>query len=211
MVRQLILVVGAGVLAGTSFAAGSDATSAGDDLQRAPICIAIVLPSVQGVEGSATEVGASVRDLFASFLTGPSMRVVSLDARLASQAIEEARQKECGRVLTATLTRKRGGGGLLGRVVGLAGTSVASGIPGGGIGTAVVRGVTVAATQAVYEIAASTKAKDEMRLEYKLTSVDGKTELGPETDKGKATADGEDLVTPLVEKAAEAIAAAVSR
>jgi hypothetical protein len=48
-----------------------------------------------------------VRDLLTSFLTGPSMQVVPIDARLASQAIEEARQKTCGRVLTAALTRKR--------------------------------------------------------------------------------------------------------
>src|ERR671914_1224677 len=72
-------------------------------------CIAIGLPAVQGVEGSAVDVGNAVRELFSGFLTGPSMKVVALDARLASQASEEARQKGCGHVLTATLTRKRSG------------------------------------------------------------------------------------------------------
>jgi hypothetical protein len=171
-------------------------------------CIAIVLPSVQGVEGDGSQVGASVRELFASFLRGPSMEVALLDARLASHAFEEARQKQCPRVLTLTLTHKRGGsGGLLGRVIGQAASSVAWGLPMGGVGAAVARGATVATTQAISEIAASTKARDEVRLDYELTSLEGETQLGPKTEKAKAKADGEDLLTPMVERAAEAIVA----
>jgi len=172
-------------------------------------CIAIVLPSVQGVEGDATAFGASLRELFASFLRGPSMQVVLLDARLASHAVEEARQKQCAHLLTATLTRKRGGsgGGMLGSVLGQAGSSMAWGIPGGGVGGAVARGAAVATTQAISELASSTKARDEVRLDYRLTSLEGKAELGPTTDKAKAKADGEDLLTPMVERAAHAIVA----
>src|SRR5687768_1297128 len=133
-------------------------------------CVAIALPAVQGVEGNAVEVGSAVRDLFMSYLAGPAIQVVALDARLASQAPEEARQKGCGQVLIATLTRKRrGGGGMLGRVLGQAGSSVAWQIPGGGIGTAVARGVAVAGAQAVSDVASTTRAKDEMKLEYRLT------------------------------------------
>lgn len=211
MMRQLMFVVAAGAISGISLAAQSQMAPGGDAPQTTPVCIAIMLPSVQGVEGSATEMGASVREVFTSFLTGPSLQAVALEARLASQAIEEARQKQCGHVLSVTLTRKRGGGGgFLGKIAGQAGSSAAWGIPGGSVGSAVARGAAVAATEAVSELAASTKAKDDMRLEYKLTSLDGKTELGPKTDKAKARADGEDLLTPLVEKAAEAIAAAAA-
>jgi hypothetical protein len=171
-------------------------------------CIAIVLPSVQGVEGDASAFGASVREVFASFLRGPSMEVVLLDARLDSHAVDEARQKQCPRVLTVTITRKRSGGGMLGRVLGQAGASAAWGIPVGGVGAAVARGATVAATQAVAEMASSTKARDEMRLEYKLASLEGKAELA-KSATAKAAADGEDLLTPMVETAAKAIVAVV--
>lgn len=179
--------------------------------QATPVCIAIVLPSVQGVEGSATAVAASARDLFVSFLTGPSLQAVALDARLESQAIEEARQKQCGRVLSIALARKAsgGGGGWLGRAIGQAGTGW--GIPGGSVGSVVAQGATVAAIQAVSELAAGTRAKDELRLEYTLTSTDGTTALRSKADKAKARADGEDLLTPLVERAAGQIAAAVLR
>lgn len=217
MQLQLLRVVAAGAVSGMLLSPPAQAARGGGAAQAAPVCIAVVLPSVHGVEGSAAEVAASVRELFISFLTGPSLSAISLDARLASQAAEEARQKECGRVLSVALTRKPsgGGGGWLGRAVGQAvgqaGTSGGWGTAGGSVGSAIVRGVTVAATQAISELAVSTRARDEMRIEYRLTSLEGKDALGPKTDKAKARADGEDLLTPLVAKAAEAIAAAVSR
>lgn len=174
-------------------------------------CIAMVVPSVRGVEGSATDVGAALRELFASYLTGPSMQVIPLDARLATHAMDEAQQKGCSNLLAVTLTRKRkSGGGLLGKVMGQAGSSVAWGIPGGSMTTAVARGAVMAASEAVNELASSTREKDELTLEYAVTGADGRTVLSPKQDKAKAKADGEDLVTPLVERAATAIAAAVS-
>jgi hypothetical protein len=174
------------------------------------VCIAIVVPDVQGVEGSASDVGRALREIFVSYLTGPSIRVEALAARLASQASQEAKQKSCAHLLTATLTRKRsGGGGGLGRVLGHAGSSAVWGIPGGGIGGAVARGVATAGVQAVTELASSTKARDEMRLDYRVVSTDGQKPLVQREEKLKASVDGEDLVTPLVQKAAEAIAAAV--
>lgn len=201
-------------LAKTSLAVGIQASGgAGAAAQSAAICIAIVLPTVQGVEGNASDVGAAARELFKSFLSGPSMQVVSLDARLTSQAVEEARQKQCARILTATLTRKRGGGGnVFGRVLGDAAGTAVWHIPGGGsVASAAGRAAAIGAAQAtVATLAASTKANDEMRLEYRLASVDGTNVVGPKTDKAKSKVDGEDLLTPLVQRAAEAIAAAVS-
>jgi hypothetical protein len=173
-------------------------------------CIAIVLPSVQGVDGSATEVAAGIRELFASYLTGPSLRAVLLEARLATQAVEEARQKDCGHVLVTTLTRKRGGTSL-GKALGQAAGTAAWYVPGGGAGSAIARGAAVAGAQAVSTMAGSTRAKDEMRLDYKFSPLDRAAAATPQTLKAKATSDGEDIVTPLVEKASAAIAATVAR
>jgi hypothetical protein len=193
-------------------AAAPPATRPADAAQSQQACIAIVLPRVEGVEGNAADVGAAVREVFSSYLTGPSIRSVPLEARLVPQAIEEAQQKECTRVLIATVVRKQSsGGGLLGRVVGQAGSSLAWGIPGGSVGSAVVRGVAGAASQAMSDLASATRAKDEIRLEYRLQSVAGRIELGPNRDKAKARIDGEDLLTPLVEQASEAIAAVVTK
>jgi hypothetical protein len=173
-------------------------------------CIAIVLPSVQGVEGNAADVGAALRDVFVSYLSGPSIRVVPLDSRLTIQAVQEARQKECPNLLIATLTRKRSGngGGMFGKVLGQAGTSMVWGIPGGGVGGAIAQGVASAGAQAMSELATTTRAKDEMRLTYRLMSAEQQPFLQKE-ERLKASIEGEDLVTPMVQKAAESIATAV--
>ena len=204
--RRPALMAAAIVTFSASFAFGPHTVGAWERLSPGEqTCIAIVLPSVEGIEGNATEVGALLRDLFGSYLTGPSLQVVPLQARLASQAMEEAKQGNCRHVLTATLSRKRGGGAF-GRVLGQAAGTASWSIPGGGtVGSAVVRGAAIGTAQAVAGLAASTRAKDEMQMEYRVSSPTGTTELGPKSDKLKAKVDGEDLLTPLVEKAAETI------
>lgn len=191
--------------------------AAGTAREAAPLqpgnqaCIAIVLPSVHGVDGSATDVAGSLRELFMSYLTGPSLRAIALEARLASQAVEEARQKGCEHILISTVTRKRDTGGGLGRVLGqAAGTAAWHAVPyGGGAGAAAARGAAIAGGQAISTMAATTRAKDEVRLDYRFGTVDTAVRATPRHDKLKARADGEDVLTPLVERAAEAIAATV--
>ena len=175
------------------------------------VCIAMALPSVQGVEGSASDVAAAVRELFTNFLKGPSIDVVALDARLSSQANEEAKQKSCGHVLLVSLIRKRGGGGLLGRALGQAGTSAAWGLPAGGVAGAVVRSAVIAGAQVATDLASNTRANDEMRLQYRVASPDGRVIVKLKEEKSKASVNGEDLLTPLVQTASESIASEMKR
>jgi hypothetical protein len=58
-------------------------------------------------------------------------------------------------------------------------------------------------------MAETTKAKDEVTLEYRFGTLDAALRATSRTEKAKAKNDGEDLLTPLVEKASEAIAAAI--
>src|SRR5438552_10663631 len=68
-------------------------------------CIAVTMPAVQGMPGNASDVAGGVRDLVVNYLAGPSMKVVSLEARLPSQAADEAKVKKCEPLLVLTLTR----------------------------------------------------------------------------------------------------------
>jgi hypothetical protein len=172
--------------------------------QNGGTCIAIILPSVTGVEGNAIDVATGLRELFTTYLTSPSIRIVALAAPLQTLAAEEAQQKQCDRMLLARLTRKRGSG-RFGKVLGDAAASAAWYMPLGATGSAVARGAAIAGAQAVSTLSSTTKAKDEMRLEYQLAAPGGPTRFGPKTDTVKAQVDGEDLLTPLVRKAAEAI------
>jgi len=170
-------------------------------------CVAIVLPSVEGVDDSTT-VAMSVRSLFQSYLTGPSLRSIALDSKLASQANQEAIQKQCTKVLTVSMTRKAGGNGKSKVATAAQAAGSAAGyIPGGGIAVAGA----AAGAQAIGSLAFNTRAKDEVRIEYRVTSVDGAQILAPKTDSRKAQSNGEDIVTPLVERASNAIAFVVTR
>ncbi|RPI54045.1 MAG: hypothetical protein EHM55_12020, partial [Acidobacteria bacterium] len=192
---------------------GGPAAALAQDTPAAPAsgttpetCIAISLPAVRGAEGDATDVATAVRDLFTSYLQGPSIKVVALDARLSMQANEEAKQKSCDRVLIASVTHKRGGGGL-GRALGRAGSTAAWYAPVGSVGAAVARSAVIAGAQAASEIASNTRAKDEVRIQYRLVSTDGRVVVKQKEEKAKASADGEDLLTPLVQTVSESIAA----
>ena len=177
-------------------------------------CVAIMLPSARGVDGDATAFATSLRDLFVSYLTGPTLRAVALEARLPAQAIEEARQKDCGYMLITAVTRVRhgGGGGGLAALGRAAGTAASYGIPyGGSVGTAAARSAAIAGAYAISNMAGTTKAKDEITMEYRVDKLDRVTDVKPTTLKAKAKQDGEDLLTPMTETASGAIAGIVSR
>jgi hypothetical protein len=168
-------------------------------------CVAIVQPVTEGLPGKAADVAGGVRDLMANYLAGSPLTVISLDSPLPSQAVAEARQKGCDRLLYLKLTKKTGGGRLA-RAFGRAAGNASWGLPGAGSVSAVAgRIATSAGLQTVASLAESTKASDEAKLEYRLQSASGHVEFGPKSEHQKASVDGEDIVTPVVARAAEAI------
>lgn len=169
-------------------------------------CIAVMAPGLEGVPGSAADAANGVRDLITSYLQGPTIKAVALDARLQSLAAAEAKQKGCGVLLLSTVRRKSSNHNLL-KALGQAAGSSSYSLPYGGssVGSTVARAGTTASLQTASSLAQSTKAKDELSFEYRLQSPDGKVEFGPKTEKRAAKTDGEDLLTPVVTHAAEAI------
>ena len=172
-------------------------------------CIGVIMPSVQGAQGSATSAATAARDLFIAYLSGPSSVVLPLDARLTAHGLEEARLKKCSRVLVVTMTQKRsgGGGGTAARVMGQAGSTAAWHLPGGSAAAAAARTAAAAGSQAASELASGTRAKDELKLDWKIVSAEDGKPAGSGSEKAKASSDGEDILTPLVQKSAEAIVA----
>ena len=213
MAAHLSPILAAFLLVATVNVAAASAAEAPHTLTaQEPSCIAIVLPSAKGVD-DATAFSTSLRELFMSYLTGPSLRAVPLEARLTGQAVEEARQKSCGFILLTSVTRVRHEGGGVGRALGRAAGAAASyGVPYGGTAvSSAARGAVVAGAYAISNAAETTKAKDEITLEYRIATVDQIAGTKAKTQKAKAKNDGEDLLTPLVEAASEVIATTVSR
>jgi hypothetical protein len=194
------------VLAGLWTATGAKAQTAKSGQAPPTNCIAIASPTVQGASGNASEASTGVRELIASYLTGPSAKVIALAAKLPSLAREEASQKECEPVLFITVTRKTGGSHSFMRAFSQGAAASSWRLPGGSsTASAAATAGAAGGLQAASVMAASTKAKDELRLEYRLEAADGKIQFGPKTEVQTAKTDGEDLLVPVVARAAEAI------
>ena len=176
------------------------------------ICLAPA--AVEAGTGNATAAIDAVREAFTAYLTGPTLETKPLTARLASQAKEEAKQSGCPYLLLPTIKheQKKGTGGLLGQAAasaarqGAVEAGIASGSAAGRIAGNAAHG---AANQAAWNYAYITRNKDELTLGFRLEAADGKVLL-EKRDKRKAKADGEDLLTPMVQRAAEQIVAATT-
>jgi hypothetical protein len=176
------------------------------------ICLA---PAAVEAAPNGVDPMAAVRDVFTSFLTGPTLAVQPLNARLQSQVREEAKLAGCRFLLLPSVKheRKSGGGGLFGKVASGAvqqGAWAVSGSAGSTVGRVVAGAAAGAASSAVYDYASSSRNKDELTLAYRLESAAGAV-LVENSQKRKAKSDGEDLLTPLVQRAAEAIAGAATK
>jgi hypothetical protein len=182
---------------------------------KAHICLAPT--SVETAGGTAADAMNAVRATFTSYLTGPTLEVAPLSSRLASQVRQEAKASNCPYLLLTTLkqVRKTSGGGILSRVAGGAVQEGAYQIGGvgsstaGRIGADAASGAVGAAGAAASTYGSSTKSSDELTLTSHLESADGKV-LVNMSGKRKAESNGEDMLTPLVEKAATAVAGAVA-
>jgi hypothetical protein len=178
---------------------------------NAPVCIAPA--SAQFVASNNATASEAVSELFKSYLTGPTVSATSLTAKLASQAREEARRANCKFVLFVTVKQQRGRtGGALGQIAGRAAQEAAWGaaVEASSATKRVASMGAVGAARAATDIATTTKTHDELELSYRLESETGDV-LMEGKDKRKAKADGEDLLTPLVEHAAEEIAGIVTK
>ncbi len=181
-----------------------------------PVRICLAPAAVESGIGSVDEAVRAVTEAFTTYLTGPTLTVAPLSARLPSQVRQEASAAGCPYLLLPTLkhVRKTGtGSGFLSRMAGSAVQQVAAAAgasTSSTVGRIAANAAAGAAGVAAYNYSTSVKTKDEMTLAVRLEALGGRA-IVERSDKRKAQSDGEDLLTPLVEQAAEAVAAAVSR
>ena len=191
----------------------SNMTAASAEKKPGVIRIGLVMPKVQMSAGNAAQTAEAVRNGFAQYLQGPSIEVMPLSAMLASSVIEEARQKQCDYVLYVSMTvKKGGGGGMFGRAIGNIAGSAAGQIPGGGsAATGAARSAVITGVYTSAAIAANIKAKDELSLEYQLDKTEIAGTVLKNTGKAKAKSDGDDILTPTIETAAQTIVSTIRR
>lgn len=158
----------------------------------------------EGMNGQ--ELAGAIQSTLSEYLKGSKVELVPLESKLASAMEAEAKEKNCAFVLYTTISHKKGGSGGFGMLKTLA-PALSMVVPvvgmAGGMAGAVAGS---AASSAVYTAAGATsnvKPKDELTLDIKLQN--GSTVALSKQYKAKAKSGGEDLISPMIEQAAQAI------
>ena len=155
---------------------------------------------------NATDLGTVIQNTLAEYLKIPNIELVQLEGKLPTAVVAEAAQKECDYVIFATVSHKNGGsgfGGVFGKVIAPAIGQTGIGQTGSTVGNVAGQVATVAIVSAG-KMAANVKNKDTMTLDVNLQTASGSAVLTKQF-KTKAKSDGEDIISPLTEQAAQAI------
>jgi len=160
---------------------------------------------------NATELAGAIQNTLSEYLKSPNVELVALDVKLASAIDAEAKQKECDYVIYAQVSHKKGGGGgfgfgkMLGSVVAQTGFGNTGSVAGNIAGQMATTAIVTAS-----QMSESVKSKDELTLDVKINSTGGAAVLAKQF-KAKAKSNGEDIISPIIEQAAQAILDAVSK
>lgn len=161
---------------------------------------------------NATELATAIQNTLAEYLKGTKIEVVALEAKLPSAIVDEAKSKECDYVVFTNVSHKKGGGGLgmFSKVVAPAIGATGIGHTGSTVGN-IAGQVATRAVVSAGNVAGNVKSKDEITIDFKLQSAKDNSSPFAKQYKGKAKSDGEDIISPIIEQAAQAIIDSVSK
>ena len=171
--------------------------------------IGIVLPEAQMGQGQAAEssVAEPVRAEWIKYLSGPTVDVVALSARVSVQIEAEAKAKKCDFVLYSTVVQKPGAVSTKKSFLKGA-TSAAHMMPmmgmARGLGGMMAAQAATSAVTGIAEATSMVKSKDEWTLSYRLAGADGAT-FAENASSAQATMDREDIISPLLRRTAEEV------
>jgi len=170
--------------------------------------------------------GAPIRNSIVLIMSGPAVEIVGLDSRLPIQVQAEAQQKQCDYILYSSVEVKHANSGGLGKFMKM-GSMAANATPVGmmtkvGSMAAAQAGAAAAAQmaamstqqQAVNQLAqfnGQIKSKDDVSIGYQMFPTGQDKAKLENTLKGKAKTDGEDVLTPLIQQAANTILTEVTK
>jgi hypothetical protein len=190
-----------------------------------PATICVALPKAQLGQGNnaPTDVSEPVRTALGTYMAGPNITLVRVDARIPVQIDAEAVQKGCSHILQSSVEQKKheSASGFLRKLAPLANAlpmmGGMSGSAGGMIAAQTAGQVAAsAAAEAAQEDYAqamtgaqqgSVKSGDTMNVSYVLTRPGDAKPLKQNKFTKKAEVDGEDLLAPLLEQVATEVVA----
>jgi hypothetical protein len=195
--------------------ASTASTAAAPAGAKRPGTIRIGLANVKtgsvGEGVSASDLSAAVANSLGEYFKGTKVEVVTLDAKLASAQAEEAREKQCDYVVTATVSHKKGGGGfgfgkLIAQTVGQTGIGHTGSVAGNIAGQMATTAIVTAGS-----LSGDVKKKDEVTLDVRVAAAADSSAVLSTQFKAKAKSDGDDIISAVIEQAAQAIIDAVGK
>jgi hypothetical protein len=159
---------------------------------------------------NATELAGAIQNTLSQYLKTPQVEIVQLEAKLPSAVDAEAQSKECDYVIYTNVSHKKGGGGMFGKMMGNIAASAVSSVGYGSTAGAIASHTTSTAIYTAANAAGNVKSKDELTLDLKVNQTGGSQALAKQY-KAKAKSDGEDIISPIVEQAAQAIIDTVAK
>ncbi len=160
---------------------------------------------------TANDLSAAIQNTLGTYLKGTKIEIVPLEAKLAAALTGEAKEKECDFVLYASAAHKKGGGGfgfgkMLAQTVAQTGLGHTGSVAGNIAGQVATTAIVTAGS-----MSGNVKSKDELTLDLKVQSpVDNSSPLTKQF-KAKAKSDGDDIISAVVEQAAQAILDAIGK
>lgn len=179
------------------------------------IRVGVAMPKAQFGEGvDNAQMALNLREVIGSYFQGTNVEIVALEARLPQALASEAKEKGCAYILYTSVAQKKGGGGF-GKMFGAVAPVLSNVVPmagmSGTVAGAVASQVASTAIMSASAMSSNTKSKDQFTFEYSLTTVEGGAKVAGETVKVKAKSDGEDVLSPIIEKMAETVLAAANK
>jgi hypothetical protein len=157
---------------------------------------------------NAQQLASAIQNTLGEYLKSPKIELVALEAKLTSAIDAEAKEKECDYVIYAQVSHKKGGGGgMFGKMLGKVGGAVANQAYGS---SNIAGAITSGTIQTAADVSGNVKSKDELTLDVRVNSAGGAQALAKQF-KHKAKSDGEDIISPIIEQAAQAILDAVAK
>ncbi len=178
-------------------------------------CIGIPLPKVQLAQGDPGQPTAaeSLRTTEVQYMQGPGVDIVSMKAMIPMQLAAEVKERDCELILYSNLADKTPAapGSMFKKAMPFAQMIPMAGMLGGMTG-AVTTSAAAVALNGAGGLAQNVKAKTEMVLTYRLVRMtDGvESPVLENTLHAKATRDGEDIISPMIEQVATAVISKVS-
>ncbi|HEX8246541.1 MAG TPA: hypothetical protein VF599_00025 [Pyrinomonadaceae bacterium] len=155
----------------------------------------------------AQQFGAGIQNSLLEYLKSPDVEIVVIEAKLPTAIEAEVKEKAIDYLISATVSHKKGSGGLgmFGKIAPVLGQVAPMAGIGGSVAGQIAGSVATTAIVTAASMSQNVKAKDSIELNVSMQRASDKSVVLTKQFKDKAKSNGQDIITPLIEQTAQAV------